>query len=127
MAGNFFDQDWRWLESTVKLQTETYGFDIVAIQGDPLAQSEMVKENVLPLMVETLELLNEVSWKYWAQDRPFVRRDEVLKEAVDVAHFLGNILVAVGVTDDEFWEAYQSKQETNRQRQREGYTVETKR
>lgn len=38
-------------------------------------------------------------------------------------HFLANILIAVGVTDDEFERAYQAKQSVNRARQRDGYVA----
>lgn len=38
-------------------------------------------------------------------------------------HFLANILVAIGVTDDELEGAYREKQAVNRQRQRDGYVA----
>lgn len=38
-------------------------------------------------------------------------------------HFLANILVAIGVTDDEFESAYRAKQSVNRQRQRDRYVA----
>lgn len=120
----WYDPNWKWLESTKKLQRDAYGFDADAL--DTAGQAESVKENVLPLMVEALELLNEVSWKYWAHDEPFVNRREVLREAVDIGHFLGNILVAIEVTDEEWAAAYQAKQQVNRQRQLDGYTVRNK-
>ena len=60
----------------------------------------------------------EYSWKHWATDAPFVERQRVLEEAVDAGHFLANILVAIGVTDEEWEEAYQAKQERNRERMR---------
>ncbi len=116
--------DWRWLESTAKLQREAYGFDAsrLGVRG----QATSVKENVLPLVDEAMEVLHEVSWKYWAHDEPFVNRDQVLAECVDLAHFLGNILVAIGVNDAEWEAAYRGKQEINRQRQLEGYRVKEK-
>jgi hypothetical protein len=73
------------------------------------------------LVSEAGELLAEFGWKPWAQPRGWVNRENALKEAVDVAHFLANILCAIGVTDEEWVTAYQAKQEVNRQRQREGY------
>lgn len=35
-------------------------------------------------------------------------------------HFIANMLVAIGVTDDEFEAAYQAKQQVNRERQASG-------
>jgi len=116
--------DWRWLESTRKLQLEAYGFD--AEKMSPTQRASSIKENVLAAMVELVELLGNVSWKYWAHDETFIDRGEVLKEAVDVGHFLGNILTAIGVTDEEYEEAYREKQAINRQRQLEGYKVKEK-
>ena len=113
-----------WLASTAELQREAYSH--VADPASAERTSRSVRENVLPLIVEAVELLNNVSWKYWAHDEPFVDRDEVLKEAVDVAHFLANILVAVGVADDEFWSAYREKQALNLERQVRGYHVQHK-
>lgn len=112
---------WSWLASTVRLQREAYGFDASRLSIAQRAQS--IRENVLPLIVEAVELLDNVSWKYWAHDDPFVDRDEVLKEAVDIGHFQANILIAAGITEEEYWEAYRAKQELNLRRQLEGYHV----
>jgi len=116
--------DWKWLESTKKLQREAYGFDADAMTVEERAQS--VKENVLALVDEAMEVLHEVKWKYWSHDEPFVHRDFVRNECVDVGHFLANILVAIGVTDEEWERAYQWKQDVNRARQRDGYRVKEK-
>lgn len=50
-----------------------------------------------------------------------MNRQRVLDEIVDVLHFIANMLVTIGVTDDELEAAYQAKQEVNRQRQRDRY------
>jgi hypothetical protein len=110
---------WRWLESTARLQAESFGFD--ASRHDVQTQAWHIKENFVAAIVELVEMLNEVKWKYWSHEAAWVRRDKVLEEAVDVAHFLGNVLVEIGVTDDEWEEAYQAKQEENRERQRRKY------
>lgn len=73
--------------------------------------------------MELAEASREFSWKSWARDVPFYRRDRILAELVDVAHFIANMLVAMGVTDEEWEEAYRAKQEENRRRQRDGYTA----
>lgn len=111
-------QRWKWLESTRQLQEEFYGA-IYPMNGEALA--DYVTINHSALVLEASELLSEFGWKPWAQPRGWVNRANALKEAVDVAHFLGNILAAIGVTDQEWEDAYQKKQEVNRQRQRDGY------
>lgn len=115
---------WRWLESTVELQRDVYGLDPDEYHYDPDGMATAVKENVLALIVEAVELLNEVKWKYWSHEEPWVRRARVLKEAVDIGHFQANILTAIGVTDQEYWEAYQAKQQENRDRQEQRYVSE---
>lgn len=112
-------QRWRWLESTRTLQEEFYGATYPMIEGDDLANYVTVNHSAL--VSEAGELLAEFGWKPWAQPRGWVNRENALKEAVDVGHFLANILCAIGVTDDEWERAYRAKQEVNRQRQRDGY------
>lgn len=111
-------QRWRWLESTRQLQTEHFGVTYPLV-GEALA--DYVTVNHSALVLEASELLSEFGWKPWAQQRGWVNRANALKEAVDVAHFLANILCAIGVTDKEWVAAYQAKQEVNRRRQRDGY------
>lgn len=118
------NDDWKWLGSTYALQRDVYGLDPDEYHDWPAGMAASVKDNVLATVVELVELLNEVKWKYWSHEEAWVRRDRVLKEAVDVMHFLGNILTTVGVTDEEFWEAYREKQDENRQRQIDRYVSE---
>lgn len=112
---------WRWLESTRRLQQEAYGRS----QPDSVAgQALALKENLLAALVELAgEVPREFAWKFWAHDEPFINRQKLLDELVDVGHFLANMLDAIGVTDDEWEAAYQAKQQKNRQRQLDGYTV----
>lgn len=118
------DGRWFWLESTRTLQREVYGIDLDHMTVEDRAM--WIKENVLAAVDELTEILHEISWKFWAHDDTFVNRDGVLKEAVDLAHFLGNIVASLGVTDAEWERAYQTKQFENARRQREGYEVKDK-
>lgn len=52
-----------------------------------------------------------------------MNRQRVLEELVDVGHFLANMLVAIGVTDEEWEAAYRQKQDENRRRQATGYVA----
>jgi dimeric dUTPase (all-alpha-NTP-PPase superfamily) len=116
------DRRWRWLESTVCLQQEAYG----RTQPDTVTgQAIALKENLLAALVELAgEVPREFHWKFWAHDEPWINREKLLAELVDVGHFLANMLCAVGVTDAEWEEAYQAKQAENRRRQSDGYTVQ---
>lgn len=130
---------WRWLASTYELQSEVYGYplDDLADGALPFARDasdrarEIRNERTFPLAhyldwnvtaagQELAEIREEFSWKPWATDAPFVNRDRVRDEVVDVLHFLGNILVGIGVTDAELEKAYQEKQARNRARAESG-------
>lgn len=120
--------DWRWLESTRQLQTGTYGYDLDWMtEGLRLNIPSVVKEladyiewNSFAATQEIAEMNVEFSWKPWAVDEPFVNKDRILNEIIDVNHFLGNILTALGITDEEYAAAYQAKQQKNRARAASG-------
>lgn len=109
---------WRWLESTKRLQEYTYGYFFH--EGDdqkfPRTVSEYLNWNQIAAVQELAEVREEFSWKPWATDPPFVNRIRVMNEIVDVLHFLGNMLVAVNVTDEQLEVAYKAKQNLNRSR-----------
>jgi hypothetical protein len=114
------DSGWQWLKSTADLQRDTYGYDLPMPPGEKIANYAVM--NHTAGVKEFGELLDEFGWKPWASPRGWFNREAALSEAVDVAHFLANILVAIGVTDEEWELAYRMKQEMNRRRQRAGYT-----
>lgn len=109
---------WRWLSSTRQLQRDAYGDNDWPKHGEALANS--VQMNVTALVAELGEMLNEVGWKPWAENRGWVNREQYLKELVDVGHFLANLIVAVGCTDEEWEQRYRDKQELNLRRQQDG-------
>src|SRR6266487_2219445 len=104
-------EEWRWLESTRQLQRDAYGDDEWPKEGDALADSAM--SNMFSLLKEVNEAGDEIGWKPWARPRGWVNRDRYIGELVDVGHFLANLLLLVGCTDEE-WEArYRAKQALN--------------
>lgn len=86
----------------------------VPMEGTVL--SEYVRWNALALIKEVGEALDHVSWKPWTVDSGWLERHEYVGELVDVMLFLMNMLVAVGVDDQEFNRAVALKQEIVRQR-----------
>ena len=121
------DEPWRWLESTRRLQLEAYGHDMAKLRYEPEALLRSLRDNLLAALVELAgEVPREFHWKPWSHDGPWVHRDDLVEEIIDVQHFLGNMLVALGVDDDEYARRYQAKQEKNRARQAAGYKVERK-
>jgi len=114
--------EWKWLASTYYLQRDTYNYDLDFLSSlSSLSDTTYyLKWNLLAAYQELGELGVEFSWKPWAVDEPFVNRRRILDEAVDVMHFIGNMLVGLGVTDIEFEGAYRQKQDKNRRRAASG-------
>lgn len=110
---------WRWLETTRRLQSESFGVSYEDLTGDKLADYALM--NAYALIDEISEAMDEVAWKPWAKDRGTVNRDAMLGELVDAGHFLANLLAMLGVTDEEWETAYQAKQQRNARRQESGY------
>lgn len=119
---------WRWLASTVDLQRDVYGHDWEKIQDVGhehyyATLGESVRSNVTALIAELGELLQELGpvWKTWVTKPGLTveRRDAAVEEAIDVEHFLANIYVSLGVTDEEHDRRYRVKQEKNATRQRD--------
>lgn len=80
-----------------------------------------IKENVLALAAELFgEVLGEVGWKSWATSR-HINRDALVKELIDVWHFLMNLMLHADMTADELYEGYLKKREINIRRQCDGY------
>lgn len=111
-------ENWEWLKSTKELQEQAFGFKLPIPEGPELV--DYVIWNHSALVAEASEMLDEFRWKPWAKGRGTVNRELALKEAVDVGHFLANILVSIGVTDEEWQAAYQAKQQVNRDRMASG-------
>jgi hypothetical protein len=105
---------WVWLASTYELQTKTYGYDFRAMSVKDLAK--YITWNVFAAHQELAEASVEFSWAPWATDEPFVNRTRVVDELIDVLHFVGNIMVSLGVTDEELAVRYAAKQDKNRRR-----------
>lgn len=112
------DPHWRWLASTERLQFQAYGY-VMPMEGDELA--DFVTWNHTAAVKELSEALDEVGWKIWAAPRGWVNRDAFIRELVDVSHFIANMAVSVGCTDEEWWVRYRAKQGLNAKRQADGY------
>lgn len=101
------------------LQVESFGIDPGRLDGEEFA--EYVRWNTLAATDELHEALREVPWKPWKRGQEAFNRDMYVKELVDVLHFVGNLLLAAGVDDNELSRRYHAKREINAKRQREGY------
>ena len=106
-----------WLSQTRELQTQSYGTDPAEL--DPDARAAYFREMGFAALVELGEMSNEIGWKSWGSNRD-LNREHYLKEGVDVLHFIANLLVAGGITDEELNAAYLAKMDVNRRRMASG-------
>lgn len=113
-----------WLRSNHELQWAAYGFDpknSINEEGELTQEGkDFVTEMMFAAIIEIGEMANEFGWKSWATSR-HVNREQAIVEAVDVMHFLANMLRVIGCTGKELTQAYRKKQIKNAVRQLEGY------
>lgn len=116
-----------WIKRTRDLQKNVYFINFDEMAGDKPQNIrnlvEYMRWNMLAIDDELAEMRQAISWKPWQHDQPYADREEVIKEAVDVLHFVANIIVAAGGTDEELDRFYLEKMEKNKKRQLEGYKV----
>ncbi len=108
----------QWLKLNRQSQEVVYDYDFNSMTTKELA--EYLFWNVFAIQQEAAELAVEFSWKPWAVDEPFVNRERIIAEGVDILHFVGNIFSGMQVTDDELNRAYEEKAQLNRKRKASG-------
>lgn len=117
----------QWLEKTKQLQVDVYGANYSEFHSDVPEDLnkliEYIRWNMLAIDDELAEVRKAISWKPWQHDDPYADRKEIIKECVDVLHFVANILCAAGATDEELDAEYLAKMQKNADRQRNGYRV----
>ncbi len=69
---------------------------------------------------EVAELTDCVPWKWWARYQKFDPQNARV-EVIDLLHFLISIAEVLGMTPDDFYEAYTKKHKVNLARQDSGY------
>lgn len=117
----------KWLGKTRDLQEKAYKVDYSAFHSDSPEDLntliEYIRWNMLAIDDELAEVRKAISWKPWQHDDPYADRKEIVKECVDVLHFVANILCAAGATDEELDAEYLAKMQKNADRQKNGYRV----
>ena len=104
------------LEELLKQQKDLDGFIATARQLN-YSQEEWIQKKCMAMLCEVTELLNEVNYKWW-KDPKQDNSVRVKEEIVDVLHFFLGICNDAGITADELFYLYMSKNEENRKRQR---------
>ena len=94
------------------------------------SREEWIQKKCLALIDETAELLNEVNYKWWKNQKP-VDESAAAEELVDMLHFWVSMCIDLSIPPQRVYEIYQSKNQENRARQdgksvKPGYSTEDK-
>ncbi|MCI8612923.1 MAG: dUTPase [Clostridia bacterium] len=112
------------LEELLKKQKELDEF-IATRRNLSFDREEWIRKKCTALYVEVGELLDEVNYKWW-KDPKKDNDVRVKEEIIDVLHFFLGICNDAGLSADEIYDIYMSKNNENRKRQtgeseRDGY------
>ena len=81
-----------------------------------ISRDEWLQKDAIAIFVERGELLCEVNYKWWKNKKP-VNEDAAREELVDVLHFLISMCIRMGMTADDLYNGYVSKNKENFDRQ----------
>jgi len=91
--------------------------DIAARRNLPALSPEVwIQKDILALISEIGELLNEVNFKWWKNDKP-IDMPAIKEEMVDILHFFVSMCLKTGMDAEELFSIYVSKNKENFDRQ----------
>ena len=82
-----------------------------------------VKENLLHVVVETVEALREINFKPWKTKQHMVDHVALATELTDILQFWANTALSFHITAEELETALRAKWEVNHQRIKDGEVV----
>ena len=109
------------LEEIFKMQYELNRR--VGIDSSNLSDEDKIKWTLnysRALAQENSELVDSLPWKWWAKYQKFDIQNARV-EVVDMLHFLVSMAQVLGMTADDFYQAYTKKNQVNHNRQDSGY------
>lgn len=106
------------LEDIFEKQTylDSYISDVRHMDVNRYTKSDWIQKKSLALIDEVTELLNEVNYKWWKNEKP-IDESAVKEELVDVLHFFVSMCIDAGLTASELHEIYCKKHDENIARQ----------
>ena len=91
--------------------------DIIARRNlTGISDEEWIQKQTLAMLSEMAELLDEVNFKWWKNEKP-VNMDNVKDELVDVLHFFVSMCLRAGMDAQTLYNRYCQKNEENFRRQ----------
>lgn len=91
---------------------------------------QWIQKDVLAMISELAELLDEVNFKWWKNEKP-IDEASLHGELVDILHFFVSMCIRAGMDADSLFEGYIAKNRENFDRQygrseKKGYDVNEK-
>lgn len=90
--------------------------DIESRRNLSFSREEWIMKDTLAIMAELGELINEVNFKWWKNQKP-VDDACVKEELIDILHFFVSMCIRAGMDADELFEVYKQKNKDNFDRQ----------
>ena len=109
------------LEEIFKMQYELNRR--IGIDSTELSDEDKIKWTLnysRALAQENSELVDSLPWKWWAKYQNFDIQNARV-EVVDMLHFLVSMAQVLGMSADDFYQAYLKKNKVNHNRQDSGY------
>jgi len=81
---------------------------------------DLIKNQILALVDESMEALREIPWKPWKVNLN-IDLEKYRMELIDIFHFLINLFIFAGMSPIMIFKMFVKKNEINVQRQKDGY------
>ena len=104
------------LDEIFVMQAELDSYIRTKREVAPFTKEEWIQKKCLALLDETVELLNEVNYKWWKNPKP-ADAEAVGEELVDMLHFWVSMCIDAGLSPQKIHEIYVRKNNENRARQ----------
>ena len=104
--------------------------DIQERRSLDFTMEQWIQKDVLAMISELAELLDEVNFKWWKNEKP-IDEEALHGELVDILHFFVSMCIRAGLDSDKLYEGYIAKNKENFDRQygrsqKKGYDVNEK-
>jgi dimeric dUTPase (all-alpha-NTP-PPase superfamily) len=109
------------LEKMFELQEQLNERCGVSVHDLPEAEKiEWLLKYARALQQEVAELVDSVPWKWWKKQQHFDEKNAKM-EVIDLMHFTISAAQVLGLTADDFYDAYLEKNKINHLRQETNY------
>lgn len=83
---------------------------------EEISHEQWIQKQTLAMLSEMAELLDEVNFKWWKNPKP-IDENALKDELVDILHFFVSMCLEAGMTPQELYDRYISKNRENFDRQ----------